>query len=143
MSKLYDLRDLAGLARRSIDPGLATDATGVRISAGACLHASLVVVMLVSRFGCGRAVVRGGGDAGAGARDVQGAWHGHYWVEVVLPVDGAFVVDVTADQFGYEPVVVLPLMLAQDRYRPGPQREVDEAVEGLTQEFGCQDLIAA
>lgn len=126
---------IAKLARRSIEPGLATDATGAVVSAGSCLYASFVVVMLINRFGRGRAVVRGGGHAEAGARDVNGVWHGHYWADVSLPEGDGFTVDITADQFGYEPIVVLPLDSARLRYRPGPQCEVDAALEVLAQEI--------
>lgn len=140
MSAKPSLYELAHLARRSIEPGLPADADGVSKSAGSCLHAALVVILLCKRFGGYTAVVRGGSE---GARDTQGVWRGHYWVEAHVPAEGVFVVDITADQFGYEPVVVLALELARHRYQPGLQRDVDEAIEDLAQEFQCGDLVAA
>lgn len=133
------LYDLAQLARRSIEPGFQAGADGLPESAGSCLYAALVVVMLCKKFGGYDAVVRGGPS---GARDTNGIWRGHYWVEVELPAAGVVVLDVTADQFGYEPVVVLPVDLAGERYRPGPQQEVDEAFDDLAQELQCLDLVA-
>ncbi|MEJ6003765.1 hypothetical protein [Paucibacter soli] len=140
MSTQPDLHDLAQLARRSIEPGLQAGADGVAKSAGSCLYAALVVVLLCKKFGGYSAIVRGGPE---GARDSKGIWRGHYWVEVDVPSAGVFVVDVTADQFGYEPVVVLALEQARDRYQPGPQLDVNEAFEDLAQEFQCRDMVAA
>lgn len=126
--------DLARLARRSIEPGLPLDLDGKTISAGACLHAALVVIMLCRRFWGYPCLVRGGHE---GARDVRGVWHGHYWVEVQVPAAGVFVVDITADQFGHAPVVVLTLEESRSLYRPGVQSEVDNAFESIMQEFQC------
>jgi hypothetical protein len=138
-----ELRQFADLARRSVEPGLQHDLRGQPISSGACLDASLIFVELLRRFGRGTAQVRGGGLPGAGALDARGTWRGHYWVEVVTPEGEAFVVDVTADQFGFEPVIVLPLQESIQRYRPGPQDEVDEAFGDLAVEYGCRDLLVA
>lgn len=135
-----DLFELARVARRSIEPGFPVSADGVARSAGTCLHAALIVILLCKQFSGYHAVVRGGPE---GACDTQGVWRGHYWAEVQVPDAGAFVVDITADQFGYESVVVLPLEQAQDRYRPGLQPEVNEAVEDLCHELQCFDLVAA
>jgi hypothetical protein len=35
-----------------------------------------------------------------GLADSQGTWHSHYWLQ-----QGRFILDITADQFGHEPVV--------------------------------------
>lgn len=138
-----ELRQFAALARRSVEPGLQHDAAGRAISAGSCLHASLIFVLLLRRFGRGTARIRGGGPPTAGCLDRTGALRGHYWVDVLSLEGDAFVVDVTADQFGYEPVVVLPLPESLQRYRPGPQDEVDEAFGEVVAEYGCRDLLAA
>lgn len=142
MQSKDDLDLLANAARRLLEPGLQVDLVGQPVSDGSCLYAALLVVMLMARYGSGRATVRGGGPNQAGARDVGGALRGHYWVEVQTPDGGEFVVDVTADQFGFEPVVVLPLKQSRERYLPGPQDEVDAAFTELAEEFGCRDLIA-
>lgn len=136
-----ELREMAALARRSLEPGLPCDAGGAAKSAGACLHASLVFVLLWRRFGQGAARVRGGGPPASGCLNEAGVLCGHYWVEVKTPDGEAFVVDLTADQFGYEPVVIMPLVQASTRYRPGPQPEVDEALDDLALELGCRDLL--
>lgn len=141
-SETNELHELAVLARRSIEPGLLRDGAGRPVSAGTCLHACLVVAMLLRRFGRGVPAVRGG-SAGYGALDTSGEWRGHYWVEAQMKSGSIFVVDVTADQFGHEAVVVLPLSQSSERYRNGPQCEVDEAFEELANEFNCRDLFAA
>lgn len=142
MSEATELQEIGNLARRSIEPGLLGDGSGGPKSAGACLHACLIVVMLLTRFGHGKPVVRGGSDD-AGALDTSGKWRGHYWVEVQTLSGPSFVVDVTADQFGHEAVAVMPLSLASERYRKGPQCEVDEAFAELANEFSCRDIVAA
>lgn len=142
MSEIVALREIADVARRSIEPGLQTDDTGVCTSAGACLHACLVVVMLLTKFGNCTPTVRGGPD-GAGALDMFGNWRGHYWVEIQTRSGAMFVVDITADQFGHDAVVVLPLDETSERYRKGPQREVDEAFAELVNKFNCRDVVAA
>lgn len=142
MQEASELNAIAGLARRSIEPGLQSDAEGRTISAGACLHASMVVLILLRKFSRAKAVVRGGPER-QGAKDVEGKWRGHYWVETDMPSGERFVVDVTADQFGHEPVVVLPVELAGERYKAGEQGEVDEALMACADEFGCSELLAA
>jgi hypothetical protein len=141
MAEKNELHDIAILARRSIEPGLPTDGAGNPISKGACLHACLVVSMLLLRFTCVIPTVRGG-SAGSGALDTTGQWCGHYWVEAQMGSGSTFVVDVTADQFGYEPVVVLPLSQSNERYRKGAQWEVDELFKDLVNDFQCRDLFA-
>lgn len=133
-----ELLALARMARRSIEPGLARDDAGRLISQGACLHACVVVAVLLRRFSQSVPTVRGGS---AGALDTCGQWRGHYWIETTEPSGARFVVDVTADQFGHEAVVVLPLDQASGRYRPGPQSEVAEAFSDLAAEFNCLDLL--
>jgi hypothetical protein len=122
--------------RMALEPGFVPSENGCTPSSGACLHASLVVAMSVNRFGPGNACIRGGdGGVGHGARAVDGGWHGHYWVEATLPSGQCFVVDITADQFGHEPVRVLALAESACDYRPGPQDEIDEAALFLAEQF--------
>lgn len=142
MSEAMELREWAALARKSIEPGFGRDELGRPLSAGACLHACLVVVLVLRRFGRGRPTVRGG-SGNEGALDTAGVWRGHYWVEVQMPSGTHFVVDVTADQFGYDAIVVMPLDSASSRYRVGPQAEVDEAFAELVDEYDCLDMIAS
>ena len=137
-----ELQKLAILARRLIEPGFIQDSTG------ACLHACFVVVFLLKKFGSefghARPMVRGGaGSHNEGALDTFGNWHGHYWVEVRVMDGSAFVIDVTADQFGHAPVVVMPLGSASNFYRAGPQPEVDEAFENLKEQLNWKDIVMA
>lgn len=138
-----ELRQFAAITRRSVEPGLQQDALGQPISAGSCLQASLVFILLMRRFGGGSARIRGGAPPTAGCLDRSGTLRGHYWVEVLTAEGTTFVVDVTADQFGYEPVVVLPLPESLQLYRPGPQDEVEEAFGKAVAQYGCHDLLAA
>jgi hypothetical protein len=139
VEEIDELLDLARLARRSLEPGLPRSASSAPNSAGACLHACLVIVVLLKQFGRGVPLIRGGAD-GAGAKDTLGNWCGHYWTVVRMPSGSEFVVDITADQFGYAPVVVMPLHEARESYRDGPQEEVDAAFLELSQEYGCEEL---
>lgn len=131
------LLEIASLARKSIDPGLLLLPDGKRASAGSCLHACLVLALLLKRFSSMRFSVRGGGPDEGGAVDCWGVLRGHYWLEV--HVDGGFVVDITADQFGYDAVVVMPLADSYSRYRPGPQEDVSSAFNELVWEFSCEE----
>lgn len=132
------LMEIALLARKSIEPGMAQSASGPQ-SAGTCLHASMIFMILLQRFssGQGTAQIRGGQF---GVRSKSGDLHGHYWVEVTWG-DSRYVVDITADQFGYAPVVVMPLSESYEVYQPGPQGEVSEALAKLARDFDCADLL--
>ncbi|EDT41971.1 hypothetical protein [Burkholderia ambifaria] len=83
---------------------------------GTCLQASILLQQSLEGFAACEAVVRGGDG---GARDSMGAWHGHYWIEGVCEDGYHFAADITADQFGWLPVIVLPLDAARERYQPG------------------------
>lgn len=78
-----------------------------------------------------RAVVCGGGDGRAGARDVHGILHGHYWVLATLHGPTCLVIDITADQFGHAPVRVLELTESDHWYVRGDQATVDDAVRAM------------
>lgn len=127
---LKRLREVADTMRMALEGAL--DAAGrARDPAGACALASVLVRDAVRRFTPYDATIRGGaGEVGEGARALDGTWHGHYWVEVALaggrrPV----VIDITADQFGWPPVVCEPLVALRGRYNPGDQEAVDEHME--------------
>ncbi|WP_049096872.1 hypothetical protein [Burkholderia cepacia] len=108
---------------------------------GRCLQASIMLERALDQMTDGSAIVRGGdGASDGGACDVMGKWHGHYWVEGVT-VDGQpFVADITADQFGWPEVVVLPLPFARRRYQPGDDElcghAVDEQVDQMLATMG-------
>lgn len=108
-------------------------ATDVEGTSGTCLYASILLQQSLDRFGGCETVVRGGdGLSDGGARDTVGAWHGHYWVEGVTSSGAPFLADITADQFGWPSVVVLPLADARSRYVPGNDELCGQAVEDET-----------
>lgn len=124
------LRKFATETRRMLEPGLDCSATGMPLSAGSCLHASVLLASLWNKFHLGGAIVRGGdGALSMGARDAGGRWRSHYWCE--FSAQGkCFIVDITADQFGYDPVQMrLHSEASGIDYRAGQQGIVD-AVAG-------------
>jgi hypothetical protein len=75
------------------------------------------------------ACVRGGdGDKDGGLKDAAGNLRGHYWVEGTAANGDTFIADITADQFGYPPVVVLSLEEGRSLYVSGDQAVVDAHV---------------
>ena len=122
-----------------LEPGLQRGVDGGAISEGSCLHAAVLAAWLWNRFHGRGARVRGGdGDLGMGALDADGAWRGHYWMEV-FHKEGRFVVDITADQFGHPPVrVLLHSEVAGRQYRAGRQGLVDAAVLDLAESLGLE-----
>lgn len=133
------LADFGADVRRMLEPGLAVGIDGTRVSAGSCLHATLLFGLTWNKFGAGGAWIQGGdGDQEMGALDAIGRWQGHYWCVVDL-ASGRFIVDITADQFGYPPVRVLQHAEAAGRwYRAGRQDLVDEAVADLAASLGVE-----
>lgn len=96
--------------------------------AGSCLYAAVLVAFTAHRFLPLRTVVRGGdGEGDGGYKAPGGALKGHYWVEAWTP-HGAerWVVDITADQFGGEACVVIPLEQSREQYIPGDQATVNQ-----------------
>jgi len=110
---------------REIFCRLLVDAVGTSQTKGSCLYASVLLSTLINQFGdCTKAVVRGGDGAGDGGYCApDGSWYGHYWVEVAQ-ASNTLVADITADQFGLSPVLVLPMVEAHS-YVAGNQNLVD------------------
>lgn len=73
-------------------------------SQGTCGRSSLFLQEALRAEGLIAEFVAGSPSEGQQGYWLDGAWHGHAWVEV----DG-WIVDVTADQFGAPPVVVTPV----------------------------------
>lgn len=96
---------------------------------GSCLYAAMLLSTSLSRFADSTTRVCGGDGQTGGLRDREGVLRGHYWVEGRTVQGDTFLADVTADQFGYGTVVVLPLAVARSVYLPGDQATVDEHVE--------------
>lgn len=104
---------------------------GTKETKGSCLYACKFTEVLLSNF-CKDAVVyyRGGDGLGDGGyRDSNGVMQGHYWLEVHLDQD-KYVVDITADQFGADPIVIIPLSEAS-QYILGDQSIIDDHVKDI------------
>jgi hypothetical protein len=125
-------RGMRGVFERLLDASIGRTDTD-----GACLHASILLAESLIRFTGAQARVCGGGPPlDGGARDPDGAWRGHYWVEGVRNDGTAFVADITADQFGWPKVVVLSGSEAAGRYRAGDARLVDAHVAEFIASLG-------
>ncbi|ENZ78001.1 MULTISPECIES: hypothetical protein [Ralstonia] len=128
MSHLQSVEDLSSSIRGIFERVLAVEK--IAGTAGTCLYGSILLQQALDRFADCETVVRGGDGAGdGGAQDRTGAWHGHYWVEGLTQDGKPFLADITADQFGWPPVVVLPLEEGRERYQPGDDTVCGRAVE--------------
>lgn len=127
---LVRLAELGAEARAFLEPrwsafwderaarGMSRPAPGLAPSWSMCGFSSAFVAPILARLTGDKWVVRGGAPIEeADIRDVtglyggmrgrDGALHGHFWA-----TDGRTVVDLTSDQFGWDPVTVVP---ADDR----------------------------
>ncbi len=126
---MREVSDICAGIRRIFERAVV--ASGLDSTAGTCMYGSLLLHQSLEKFAGCQVRVRGGdGCADGGALALDGSWHGHYWVEGRTADGVEFVADITADQFGREPVVLLPLEAARDIYRPGD----DEKVRGSAAE---------
>lgn len=125
-------RDIEGIVRdfRRMWERIVADIPGDGSTTGSCLHASTLLAMLLEQFAGATAEVCGGGeDEQAGLRDQNGRFRGHYWVEGKTNDGVPFIADVTADQFGYDNVVLVHPDEGRVRYKPGDQGQVRKHVE--------------
>jgi hypothetical protein len=137
-SNLAKVTEITAMTRRVFDQILtASDIAGTN---GSCLYGSILLSQLLGKFGeCEARVCGGDGQADGGAADPSGGWHGHYWVERKKRKAGLeFVADITADQFHWPPVVVLPAEQARYRYRPGGADKVAQDVREIEAEIDEQ-----
>lgn len=124
-----DIREICQGMRDLLEQML-RESIGTSETKGACLHAAIILSRALTTFTGGKAQVAGGGPPmDGGVKDREGRLRGHYWVEGVSATGEAFVADVTADQFGYDRVVLLPLSEARARYVPGDAAVIAEHVE--------------
>ena len=135
---LSDLRVTCESCRAVLEALLGNVLPDVPLShriAGSCLYGCVLLSLAIQKFTGADATICGGDGAGdGGLLDPNGTLRGHYWVEGVLPLAGLeFVADITADQFGYAAVVVVPKRDAP-QYIRGNQARVDAHVR---QEFGA------
>jgi hypothetical protein len=115
---------------RSLYCRLVHESIGHADTTGTCFYAAVLVCESVARFTGFEACIRGGdGKGDGGFRSREGSWHGHYWTEARDPATGqAWVIDLTADQFGEHTVRILTLAAASEQYHPGDQAVVDAHV---------------
>jgi hypothetical protein len=104
---------------------------------GACFYAANLLSELACKFlRLESAVCGGDGAQDGGYFDAQGRGFGHYWAEVVDGQANHWVLDITADQFGDAPVVILLAADARDKYRLGSRALIDAQIhENWTEVF--------
>lgn len=129
MVNMTRIEEIVGMVRR-IHVDMLRSAVGTTQTKGSCAYAAYLLTATLRQFGdCRSVIVRGGDGEDGGFTSKDGMCHGHYWVEADAAA-GTFVLDITADQFGHEPVVILPLAEAV-QYRSGCQSTVDEHMQTL------------
>lgn len=79
---------------------------GSATTKGTCLYAAFLCAEVIRKFSGFPTRIRGGDGEFKKGINIQGSCHGHYWTEV--SVNGCrYIVDITADQFGLPPVLVV------------------------------------
>ena len=131
-----ELASLAASTREIFERVLA-QSQGHQRTLGTCLYAAVLCSVVINRFTNLQAIVRGGDGEADGGLFIDGVGHGHYWVEA-REGDQAFIVDITADQFGLPPVIVAPTDDLPARYIPGDQATVDEHAAELRHEIEAE-----
>ncbi|MNR71242.1 hypothetical protein D3C71_18560 [compost metagenome] len=121
------LQELATAMRAQFEHVL-EKSMGHRRTDRTCALGSILVANAVRQFTTMPATIRGGAGRTEGLRDREGCWQGHYWVEVQAP-EGPTIVDITADQFGWPPVLIAPAAGMEGVYRAGDQALVDVHIE--------------
>ena len=93
---------------------------------GSCAFACYFAKHAFEQFTDYKVFYRGGdGNGDGGYLDQKGQSQGHYWLELITTSGNSFIVDLTSDQFGDEPVVVIPLA-ENARYVNGCQETIDD-----------------
>ncbi|HFK1853781.1 TPA: hypothetical protein ACGW3N_000463 [Pseudomonas aeruginosa] len=115
---------------------------GSATTKGTCLYAAFLCAEVIRKFSGFPTRIRGGDGEFKKGINIQGSCHGHYWTEV--SVNGCrYIVDITADQFGLPPVLVVDAIEDSLRYRPGLQAAVDAHVNDLRRELEKQRHVDA
>jgi hypothetical protein len=129
---------------RQIHESLLRKSLGHRQTKGSCAYAAYMLDVLIKRFRPDlSSCIRGGdGVEDGGYFDDKGRGFGHYWVEID-DKGQRFVADITADQFGAEPIQLLPLSATAGSYIPGNAELVAEQMaefgEGLREAAQSED----
>ena len=106
---------------------------------GTCLFGCILLKESLERFGRCTVNIRGGdGAEDGGILDARGKPHGHYWLEGTAPGGEPFLADITADQFGYQPVVILWGDQSWAAYQAGDAATVQEHVQDLARELSLR-----
>lgn len=102
-----------------------------------CLYASLLLRTCLNRFAPCEARIHGGcAEDARGLQDRQGNWRGHYWVQGRTTDGLEFLADITADQFGWDPVTLVVEPASCTRYRSEGWEQAERDAEEL--ELSCQ-----
>lgn len=110
---------------RAIFERVLTNSLGSANTEGTCLYAAILLATTLNRFARTCAVVCGGGPPmDGGLIDSSGSVRGHYWVEGATADGSLFLADITSDQFGFAPVILMPLAAARARYTPGDHARI-------------------
>lgn len=111
-------------------------AAGGELVRGTCLFACLLLKESLERFAdCTVDICGGDGQEDGWVFDTAGAKRGHYWTEGVTPGGARFLADITADQFGHEPIVLLWREDSWETYQPGDAARVSSHVKELGEEL--------
>lgn len=98
---------------------------------GTCLYAAILLKQALERFAKCTVEIKGGGGLGdGGAMSLDGELQGHYWLEGLTSHEERFLADITADQFGHAPVVLLWSEDSWAGYNAGNQAIVGAHVAG-------------
>lgn len=139
-SERKQLHNLATETRDILDrvieaSGYYGSTAGTRIG-GTCLYACLLLRTALKKFAACSATIHGGGEtSGTGLVCPDGTLCGHYWIQGTAPSGAAFLCDITADQFGYERIVLLDNTVSWAHYRPDAPAVIATHVADVLQDL--------
>ena len=106
---------------------------------GTCLHASVLLAGMLKRAGFNVEIQGGDGNGDGGIFTPDGNF-GHYWCEINHD-DDMYVADITADQFGFNSVIIDQKGSGRiwPRYIPGNKDATDVHINFLLKGTDCID----
>lgn len=127
--KVHTIEDVAIEARALLLDVLAECDT--KDTTGSCLYASRLLALVAQSKGMNVDIKGGDGESDGGLFTMTRG-HGHYWC-VISKDEEVFIVDISADQFGYAGIIIKKITdcISWPRYIPGSQKTVDAEVETL------------